>query len=322
MHFAVPERLILLEKILYYNNINGLAVEHMYRQGSFDMVVNHFHNEYEIFFLREGERHFFFDNRAYLVTGGDLILVDTNRVHMTRSISDQDKNHDRIILYVADYRMREFDQKYPSLGLVRFFKEECGVFKLTPQQQQRYMSMYNRLHDEFEHGGPYSPVAIELEVLHYLMDLLRDNYQKSPIKTAAQTSGARNQYTTVYNVADYISAHFAEPITLDGLAKQFYLSKYHLCRTFKQITGVGITEYINVLRIQRAKQLLEQTNDSVSKIAMEVGYNSITYFEKLFRTYMNISPLQYQKTLHIVGYTNVISQLGQVQSAATDLAPE
>lgn len=306
-----------MEKILYSNHINGLAVEHMYRQGNFDMVVNHFHNEYEIFYLREGERQFFFDNRAYLVTGGDLILVDTNRVHMTRSISEQDRYHDRIILYVADARMREFDAKYPSLQLVQFFKEECGVFKLTQKQQDRYMMMYDKVHDEFERGGEYAPIAIELEVINYLIELLRDDYQKSPVQHAGQSAGQKSQYHTFYTIAEYISENFDKPLTLEGLAKQFYLSKYHLSRTFKEITGVGFTEYMNVLRIQRSKQLLEQTGMSISEIAMEVGFNSISYFEKLFRLYMNISPLQYRKTLNIVGYTNVISQLDQARSEAT-----
>ena len=78
----------------------------------------------------------------------------------------------------------------------------------------------------------------------------------------------------------YISDHYAESISLDGLAGVFYLSKFYLSRSFKEVTGYGVNEYVNILRTKRAKQLLEETTLSVSEIAGTVGYESITYFEK------------------------------------------
>ena len=72
-----------MDTIIYYSEMEGISLEHLKRSSGYDMRSNHFHNEYEIYFLTEGERLFFFNNRAYQVKKGSLILVDTNLIHMT-----------------------------------------------------------------------------------------------------------------------------------------------------------------------------------------------------------------------------------------------
>jgi len=295
-----------MEKVTYFSEIEGISLERMVRQGKFDMRINHFHNEYEIFFLLEGERHFFFNNRAYHVKGGDLILVDTNAIHMTRSASDTETGHDRIILYVERSKMQEFDNKFPHLNLIRFFQSHYGVYSLTPAQQNAFMTMYQRLQNEFDNRGRKYTIMIELEIIQYFIAFMRDSHTEAP----AQDPGGLqkdSKYRTVYNIADYISEHYFETLTLDLLADTFYISKFYLSRIFKEVTGYGVSEYVNILRTRKAKQLLEETSLTISEIASEVGYQSITYFEKVFKVYMTLSPLKYRKTLNIVTYTNAVN---------------
>ena len=104
-----------------------------------------------------------------------------------------------------------------------------------------------------------------------------------------QVSSGSVSYTHLDVYKRQISEHFDETITLDLLADQFYISKYYLSRTFKEITGYGISEYLNIHRIREAKRLLEETDLSVQQIARKLGYESITYFEKVFKTYMTLS---------------------------------
>lgn len=63
-----------MDTIIYYSEMEGISLEHLKRSSGYDMRSNHFHNEYEIYFLTEGERLFFFNNRAYQVKKGSLIL--------------------------------------------------------------------------------------------------------------------------------------------------------------------------------------------------------------------------------------------------------
>lgn len=290
-----------MEAVIYYARTDGIELERMIRKGHFNMHGKHFHNQYEIFYLLEGERRFFFDNRSYLVKGGSLILVDENSIHMTTANSEQEIGHDRIILYVERDKMKEFDRLFPNLNLVKFFHQHYGVFPLNERQQREFIDLYTRLQDEFDSKKRNYRAMIETEIIQYFIRFMRENH--TPVIEHTDVS-APSKYQNIYAVADYISEHFDETITLDLLADQFYISKYYLSRTFKEITGYGISEYLNIHRIREAKRLLEETDLSVQQIARKLGYESITYFEKVFKTYMTMSPLKYRKTMNTVTYTN------------------
>lgn len=89
-------------KITFFGKCNGIAVEQLIRYGKFNMNVKHFHNQYELFYIIEGERQFFFDNKSYNAHAGDLAIIDTNLVHTTCSITSEDKGYNRVIMYI-DY---------------------------------------------------------------------------------------------------------------------------------------------------------------------------------------------------------------------------
>ena len=283
-----------MEAVIYYARTDGIELERMIRKGRFNMHLKHFPNQYEIFYLLEGERRFFFDNRSYLVKSGSLILVDENSIHMTMAGSEQEFGHDRIILYIERDKMKEFDQLFPNLNLVRFFHQHYGVFPLNEKQQKDFIDLYIRLQDEFDSRKRNYRAMIETDIIQYFIRFMRENHTPAMEDTDVN---APAKYRNIYAVADYISVHFDEAITLDQLADRFFISKYYLSRTFKEITGYGISEYMNIHRIRAAKRLLEETDMSVLQIAHKLGYESITYFEKVFKTYMTMSPLKYRKTL-------------------------
>ena len=74
------------------------------------------------------------------------------------------------------------------------------------------------------------------------------------------------------------------------------MSKYYMCRIFKEYTGFTITEYVNTLRIKKATQILETSNLSISDVAAELGFESASYFKRIFKKIMNVTPLKYRKT--------------------------
>lgn len=266
------------------------------------MRVKHFHNEYEIFYILEGKRLFFFNNRNFVAQKGDLILVDTNLIHMTKSTTEDDTGHNRIILYVTQQKMQELDEKYPTLQLVRFFHEHYGVYHLTPVQQEQFMNLYYLFKQEYKEKKRNYKQMIELAMTSYFLQLGRALDFRSQQISYLTSDG---KYTHVYEIADYLSQNSSKSITLDDLASEFFLSKYYICRVFKEVTGYTVSEYINIHRIQSAKRYLEETDYTIAEIAELVGYGSMAHFEKTFKTYMTISPLKYRKTLNIVTHTNL-----------------
>lgn len=96
------------------------------------------------------------------------------------------------------------------------------------------------------------------------------------------------------NVIRYIERNYASPITLDELAGIANFSKYHLCRKFKDITHMGIVNYILLFRVNKAKELLLESDQYVFEISQQVGFNDTSYFNRTFKRITGYTPNEYQ----------------------------
>lgn len=103
------------------------------------------------------------------------------------------------------------------------------------------------------------------------------------------------KHKKVSEVASYIMSHSTEARSLEALAKHFFISKCYLSRIFKEVTSFTVSEYININCIQKARKLLIDTDLSITDITAALGYESITYFEKVFSKFEETSPLKYRK---------------------------
>ena len=92
----------------------------------------------------------------------------------------------------------------------------------------------------------------------------------------------------------YIVGHQADPIDLDGVAKAMHVSTFYFCKMFKKATGLTFTEYLGRVRIERAKTQLLNPNRRVSEIAYDVGFQSLTHFNRVFRQIVGQSPSKFR----------------------------
>lgn len=300
-----------MEKVTYFGETDGISLEQMVRYGKFDMRVKHFHTQYEIFYIIEGERIFFFNNREYTARAGDLILVNSNLIHMTKSASESDAGHNRIILYVTREKMEAYDALYPSLHLIRFFDDYYGIYHLDKEQRALILNLFRSIRHSLTVRDRNYRIGIDLDILSWLFKLMafvRCQHQELP------NDSDNPKYRAAYSIADYLSENCERPVSLDEVAEKFYLSKSYICRIFKEVTGYTVSEYLNIHRIRKAKRYLEETDMSISEIAHVLGYESLTYFERMFKHYMTLPPLKYRKTLNTVTYTNTIVTEAQEES--------
>lgn len=99
----------------------------------------------------------------------------------------------------------------------------------------------------------------------------------------------------VVRAQKYIKEHYAQPITLDILASHLGLNKSYLCTIFKQATKDSFCTYTNKVRIEESKKLLKNTNQSITDIALSVGFSSASYFNTMFKKLEGKTPLEYRK---------------------------
>lgn len=109
--------------------------------------------------------------------------------------------------------------------------------------------------------------------------LIAEEHAEPPMVTAAK---------------QYVNAHLEEKIVLDEVAKYVHVSPYYFCKMFKQSTGMTLTEYVNRRRVERAKRRLLNPQTRVTEVAYDVGYQSLSQFNRSFLKYAGKSPTQFR----------------------------
>jgi YesN/AraC family two-component response regulator len=96
---------------------------------------------------------------------------------------------------------------------------------------------------------------------------------------------------------EYIQEHQTENLRLGHVAKACNTSTFYFCKMFKKITGINFTDYLSRVRIEKSKNLLLNPNLRVSEIAFEVGFQSLTHFNRVFKKILGQSPTEYRAQL-------------------------
>ena len=102
---------------------------------------------------------------------------------------------------------------------------------------------------------------------------------------------------TITRVREFIAANHTEELSLEVVAKTAHMSTFYFCKQFKKATGFSFTSYLGRVRVEKAKQRLLNPNVRVSEVAYEVGFGSLTHFNRVFRKLTGESPSAYRETL-------------------------
>ena len=98
----------------------------------------------------------------------------------------------------------------------------------------------------------------------------------------------------MHDIVAFVNEHYMQELSLDKLSTRFFLSREHISRRFKQENGMTLSNYVIQLRIKQAKQWLSQTDEKMYSIALKLGYQDETYFSKLFKRIVGMTPLEYR----------------------------
>ena len=110
---------------------------------------------------------------------------------------------------------------------------------------------------------------------------------------AAPTMGPK--YDRIASVLAYLKNHREERLRLEDVARAFFVTPAYLSRSFKACTGLSFVTYLNHLKVERAKELLKETDLPVSEICGRVGYSDLKYFTKSFKKVTGIKPGEFRK---------------------------
>ena len=134
-----------------------------------------------------------------------------------------------------------------------------------------------------------------LDSVTHLLSIFADHLAMKGNQIAMQQANAEPPVIT--KAKQYIHEHHTEELSLGRVASAVHTSTFYFCKLFKKITGVNFTEFVSRVRAEKAKNLLLNPNLRVSEIAYEVGFQSLTHFNRIFRRVMGQSPTEYRAQL-------------------------
>lgn len=265
-----------------------LLVEYRQINQPFTMPLNHYHDAYEIYYLLSGERYYFITDKTYHIIPGDLVLIGLNELHKTSQV--ETSSHERILINftpeVLPWNLTDDE------NLLACFAGPTNVLRFDIAERNKIEEiLFKMVHEKTNRTFGYQMYIKALVVELLVLINRQKNHKAAPELRHAS-------YEKIYDILRFINQHYRDDISLNYLSKSFYISPYHLSRTFKKVTGFSFIEYLNSIRTKEAQRLIRDTSQSISHIAASVGFDSLTHFGRVFKSITGLSPSQYRKKSH------------------------
>ena len=247
----------------------------------------HYHPEYELTLILKGKgRRLIGDNHEYFESG-DLVLIGPGLPHTWVSDSNtKGKSEAIVIQFSIDFinRFSGLDELYVVNKL--FLSAKQGISFKT----NKSLAVKELIRS--------IPTKKEVEKITGLLDILSElcKLKQSPLASSfyQPLKGNENE-KRINTICRYIQKHASEKLNIHKAAALIHLSPSAFCKFFKRITGKTFSDYVNDIRIANVCSDLLATDKQVSEIAYENGFETLTYFNRIFLKKKNMKPTNYRK---------------------------
>jgi AraC-like DNA-binding protein/quercetin dioxygenase-like cupin family protein len=264
-------------------------------------IEEHSHEFVEMAYVAEGTgEHSYEGGEYYEIRSGDVFVIEPDRVHAYR-VGSQDKLVVYNILFTPSLLKAELEAISSFGSFVDFFYVEPFLrnevhfntrLTLLPKQQLEMRGMLERLkseHNDKNLGYQLLIKTIMIELFVFLSrcySLLSDSVHP------------KRQAKEIQHILEFIHRHYSQPLTLEQISHICGLSISAFSFKFKQLTGQPLIEYRNEIRIQAAQEALAGSDEKIANISHNVGFEDLSFFNKLFKKKTGLSPGGYRRHLH------------------------
>lgn len=275
----------------------------------------HWHTEWELIRVREGQLVLHVDEQEYYAKEGDVLLLQDSMFHGGAAAAGvyECLVYDFYALFHDVVPVKEFMRPFYRLHLlphVLYRREEypeiCRIVEEIMDANYTHMISgcinpeTGEIPDDATRGEKKTEADSsgyrELITVSGLGRLIAEIRRKELYKVNGQESlRTSHRIGRIKNVLEYVEKHYQSPITLGELAEVAGMNPQYFCRAFKDVTMQSPMDYVIFYRLEQAVRLLAATDLSVMEVAMECGFNDCSYFIRVFKKQKNMTPNQYRK---------------------------
>lgn len=249
----------------------------------------HWHEEFEISIVQEGQVSYRLGEGEYVLSSGQGILINSRTPHTTAPCRGQAARLLTLIVHPAF--LYGFPESVIALRLIRPFQRDASIpcVPLTVEQVSLFQEI-DRLASEHSFG-------YELKIKSLFCEGFFQIISRCQPFTGSMRGGSSLALGKLEQLLAYLHAHFNEPLSLDRLAKEISFTPGSCCRFFKQMTGQTISQYLEDYRVSQSLPLLGQDQFSIAQVATLSGFSNPGRFSKAFSRRMLCTPGQYRRKM-------------------------
>jgi len=286
------DKYLLKEKIIHGHDDFPVGIYHTdIGNGTDNILYLHWHEEFEFLTVTKGRAVFRLADMEIEVGKGESIFVNANVLHAAHAINGEECSFSAVVFhqtFLSSYSNDCINQNYinPILNHSLTFSAH---FKMNIHWQKEVLILLTQIFNTNEEKEPGYELLLKSKIYEIWFKCIQN-----------ATKAAGNNPDTSYKtermklVLQFIHDNYSKKINVSELANIIHMSKEHFCRFFKEMTHYTPVSYVNRYRIQKSCILLLQTDKKISEIAGIVGFEGISYFNKIFRRIMRCTPVEYR----------------------------
>ncbi len=247
----------------------------------------HYHDEIELLIVKSGRMSMTVDGEEYAASSGQVLYAGSRVPHFTTALTD-DLNYAIVQIRIGFFGQ---DDARPMLSVIKSEGKDCAVIS----DDEIVREINNILSEYFDRQQAYD-FMVKSSVYRIIGRLIRLGITENPTVTADLSAVER-----LLPALNYVNENYAGPLTLEDVSELMGLNTSYFCRLFKSATGVTFTEYLNAVRVRKSGTLLHNTSKSITDVSNEVGFSTVTYYNRVFKKYMKCTPSIYR----MIKYKNI-----------------
>ena len=261
----------------------------LYHNVEIENYPSHWHVGIEVIIPVENYYTVVVGNEKIVLAENDIIIINTGIIHGLEAPATG-----RRIILQFDIALLNILKEFETL---LFMMPSTMIFR-AKENTEIYRIIYKKfltLIKEYDENKAFNEAFIYAKLIEIYGELARcEVYRKERLGESAQAK-QQNYIEAVLRTCEYINNHYMEKLKLEQVAMISGFSKYHFTRIFKQFMDMTFYEYLNQRRIKQATLLLSNQEMSITEVALDAGFTSISTFNRTFKEINGRSPSSYRE---------------------------